>query len=109
MDGGEEVDERYNVHRWHYIKNWPSRDDIPFLLDLVNSHERCGTLHDPYSSFDVKTSQTNKKVSSLAVILLRAIKEGEFHIHADIEPFDEREEIIQWARVQAETLKPTTP
>lgn len=105
LGGGAEVDERFRLYDFHFIKNWPQREDIPYLLSIVNNNERCGTLLNLYSSFSIKVSQTNRSVSDLAVILLNAIKKGEFNIHSDIIPLEEREEIISWARAEALKLE----
>ncbi|MCB0523246.1 MAG: hypothetical protein H6858_04855 [Rhodospirillales bacterium] len=106
LGGGEGVDERYRLYRFHFIKNWPRREDIPYLLSLVNSNDRCGALENIYSAFHLKVSQTNRKVSDLSVILLSAIKNGEFHIHSDIGPLEDREGIISWAKAEASKLEP---
>lgn len=105
LGGGQDVDERYRIHRFHVIKNWPHREDIPYLLSIVNSTERCGTLFDLYYSFSYKINQTNKKVGWLALTLLKAIQNGEFYTNSDFDPFDGKEEVIAWARAEAEKMK----
>lgn len=84
------------------VQGWPVPDDIPYLLSLVESRIYAGSAVSENTNTWFKTLPYESTEGVTAVILLKAIKEGAFHPYMTDKYPPDKDEIIAWARVEAE-------
>ena len=85
-----------------FLAGWPSKEDIPYLLSVVDDESSCGVIGYPFKSISPRRMGTYSQVGTVSVSLLKAIKEGKFYIldwWPELSP-KERQEIIAWATMQ---------
>lgn len=82
-----------------YLKNWPKKSDIPYLLSVINDQELCGVLGDVWSSQSIPRYKARNTVGSMALHLLKGVKEEAFYHYPLNSPIseEERHSIINWA------------
>ncbi len=81
------------------IPDWPSKNDIPYLLSQLDNKERSAKITSPVFSTIPKDDTT---VGEQALYLLAAIKQGEFSFGVSKE---DKESLIAWAKEEAKKLE----
>lgn len=87
------------------IEDWPRAEDVVFLLSVVDSQEKSGVFFSCYRSIRPKESETFSTVGQTALILLGAIRDKSLDLRNLPVTVQDREEIIAWARAEAEKMK----
>jgi hypothetical protein len=86
------------------VEGWPVREDIPYLLSLADSRNYAGSAVSEHTNTWFQTLPYESTEGITAVILLKAIKEGVFHPYMTAEYPPDKDEIIAWARAEAEKM-----
>lgn len=88
------------------IQGWPRREDLPYLLTLIQSRKYSGEVCTKFAYFarSITTYDYGTTESIAALHLLKALKDGKFEGYGSFYP-PNKDEIIAWARAEAEKME----
>ncbi len=86
------------------VKGWPAHSDIPYLLSIADSPNYAGSAVSEHTNMWFQTLPYQSTEGITAVILLKAIKEGAFHPYMTDQYPPDKDEILAWARAEAEKM-----
>ncbi len=84
------------------VVGWPRREDIRYLLSVIDSKERSGVFF--WCHFSVIPFDDDSTVGDKALLLLNAIKLGEFDMRHPPKP-ENPQELLVWARAEAARME----
>ncbi len=87
------------------IEGWPRKADLPYLLSRVDSWSYSGTVSNQSRYIARSFLQPYGTTEGTAALhLLKAIKDGQFRGYGRKDYPDEKDEILAWARAEAEKM-----